>query len=144
MGVLTQFLMQKPRPLSVVEIDRESVAYLTERYPFFLVEIDRESVAYLTERYPFFSRKEEGGRTKEITSEIQDSKDSVKATCTQCISPSSLLLPPSSKENPRLLLEGDFLRMDLHQLFDGKPFVLTGNYPYDISSQILLHRYDSA
>ena len=25
MGVLTQFLMQKPRPLSVVEIDRESV-----------------------------------------------------------------------------------------------------------------------
>jgi len=47
MGVLTQFLMQKPRPLSVVEIDRESVAYLTERYPF-------------------FSRKEEGRRTKEI------------------------------------------------------------------------------
>ena len=85
MGVLTQFLMQKPRPLSVVEIDRESVAYLTERYPFFL----------------------------------------------------------RSVEPPRLLIEGDFLRMDLHQLFDGQPFVLTGNYPYDISSQIFFKVIDN-
>ncbi len=30
----------------------------------------------------------------------------------------------------------DFLRMDLTRLFDGHQFVLTGNYPYDISSQI--------
>ena len=85
MGVLTQFLMQKPRPLSVVEIDRESVAYLTERYPFFL----------------------------------------------------------RNEKPPRLLIEGDFLRMDLHQLFDGKPFVLTGNYPYDISSQIFFKVIDN-
>ena len=28
MGVMTQFLVEKPRPLKVVEIDRESVAYL--------------------------------------------------------------------------------------------------------------------
>ncbi len=34
------------------------------------------------------------------------------------------------------LVEGDFLRMRLDTLFDGKPFVLTGNYPYNISSQI--------
>ena len=34
------------------------------------------------------------------------------------------------------LIEGDFLRMDLSQIFNGKPFVLTGNYPYNISSQI--------
>ena len=85
MGVLTQFLMQKPRPLSVVEIDRESVAYLTERYPFFL----------------------------------------------------------RNEKPPRLLIEGDFLRMDLHQLFEGKPFVLTGNYPYDISSQIFFKVIDN-
>jgi 16S rRNA (adenine1518-N6/adenine1519-N6)-dimethyltransferase len=26
--------------------------------------------------------------------------------------------------------------MDLQEVFDGKPFVLTGNYPYNISSQI--------
>ena len=29
-----------------------------------------------------------------------------------------------------------FLRMDLQQVFDGQQFVLTGNYPYNISSQI--------
>lgn len=34
------------------------------------------------------------------------------------------------------LVEGDFLRMDLEKVFDGRPFVLTGNYPYNISSQI--------
>lgn len=30
----------------------------------------------------------------------------------------------------------DFLRMKLEDLFQGRPFVLTGNYPYNISSQI--------
>ena len=30
----------------------------------------------------------------------------------------------------------DFLRMDLYKVFERRPFVLTGNYPYDISSQI--------
>jgi 16S rRNA (adenine1518-N6/adenine1519-N6)-dimethyltransferase len=30
----------------------------------------------------------------------------------------------------------DFLCMDLSKVFDGRQFVLTGNYPYDISSQI--------
>lgn len=34
------------------------------------------------------------------------------------------------------ILEQDFLRMDLTSLFNGHPFVLTGNYPYNISSQI--------
>ena len=72
MGVMTQFLVEKPRPLKVVEIDRESVAYL-------------------------------------------------KATLFR------------EQENP--IIEGDFLRMDLREVFDGQPFVLTGNYPYDISSQ---------
>ena len=33
MGVMTQFLVEKPRPFKVVEIDRESVAYLQEHYP---------------------------------------------------------------------------------------------------------------
>ena len=28
MGVMTQYLVEKPRPLKVVEIDKESVAYL--------------------------------------------------------------------------------------------------------------------
>ena len=34
------------------------------------------------------------------------------------------------------IIANDFLKMDLNEIFDGKPFVLTGNYPYNISSQI--------
>ena len=34
------------------------------------------------------------------------------------------------------IIAGDFLRMDLETLFDGEPFLLIGNYPYNISSQI--------
>ena len=75
MGVLTQYLMQKDRPLKVVEIDRESVPYLQEHFPAL--------------------------------------KDSI--------------------------IEADFLQLDLRQVFDGQPFVLTGNYPYNISSQIFFH-----
>ena len=37
---------------------------------------------------------------------------------------------------------GDFLRMDLGEVFGGGEFVLTGNYPYDISSQILFKMVD--
>ena len=81
MGVMTQYLVEKPRPLKVVEIDRESVAYL------------------------------EGTLFKE------ESKDPI--------------------------IEGDFLRMDLRTVFDGQPFVLTGNYPYDISSQIFFKMLDN-
>ena len=81
MGVLTQYLMEKPRPLKVVEIDSESVEYL---------------------KGTLFK----GERSEEI-------------------------------------IEGDFLRMDLRTLFDGGQFVLTGNYPYDISSQIFFKMIDN-
>lgn len=79
MGVLTQYLVEKPRKIKAVEIDSESVAYLSERYP-----------------------------------EMRD-----------CI------------------IAEDFLRMDLHALFEGRQFVLTGNYPYDISSQIFFKLIDN-
>jgi len=79
MGVMTQYLVQKPRPLKVVEIDRESVAYLNENFP-------------------------------------------------------------KLREN---ILGADFLRMDLREVFDGQQFVLTGNYPYDISSQIFFKMLDN-
>ena len=78
MGVLTQFLMTKERPLKVVEFDFESVAYLRENFPALGNNI----------------------------------------------------------------IEQDFLKMDLAQLFEGKPFVLTGNYPYNISSQIFFKMLD--
>ena len=79
MGVMTQYLVEKPRPFKVVEIDRESVAYLQEHFP-------------------------------RLTNNI---------------------------------IGGDFLRMDLHEVFDGQQFVLTGNYPYDISSQIFFKMLDN-
>ena len=78
MGVLTQFLVPKGRPLKVVELDFESVAYLREHFP-----------------------------------ELEDH-----------------------------IIEDDFLKMHLERLFDGKPFVLTGNYPYNISSQIFFKMLD--
>lgn len=40
------------------------------------------------------------------------------------------------------IMEADFLRMDLKELFQGQPFVLTGNYPYNISSQIFFKMLD--
>ena len=43
----------------------------------------------------------------------------------------------------QFLVEKDFLRMDLNEVFDGQQFVLTGNYPYDISSQIFFKMLDN-
>ena len=77
-GVLTQFLLEKQRTLKVVEIDRESVAYLQQHFP-----------------------------------QLGDN-----------------------------LIDKDFLKMDLREVFDGQPFVLTGNYPYNISSQIFFKMLD--
>lgn len=37
------------------------------------------------------------------------------------------------------LVEGDFLKMPLDGVFGGRQFVLTGNYPYNISTQIFFH-----
>ena len=82
MGVMTQYLVEKPRPLRVIEIDRESVDYLN-----------------------------------------------------------NTLFKDVQENNP--IIEGDFLRMDLRTLFDGGQFVLTGNYPYDISSQIFFKMLDN-
>uniref|UniRef100_UPI003FF0DE60 16S rRNA (adenine(1518)-N(6)/adenine(1519)-N(6))- dimethyltransferase RsmA n=1 Tax=Prevotella sp. TaxID=59823 RepID=UPI003FF0DE60 len=79
MGVLTQFLVEKPRQVKAVEIDDESVRYLNEKFP-----------------------------------KLRDN-----------------------------IIGDDFLKMDLRQVFNGKTFVLTGNYPYDISSQIFFKMLDN-
>ncbi len=41
------------------------------------------------------------------------------------------------------VIAGDFLKTDLRTVFGGAPFVLTGNYPYDISSQIFFKMADN-
>ena len=93
-------------------------------------------------------RKDEGGRTKEITSEIQDSKDSGQDSYTQYISPSSFLPPPSSI---KILFE------DSHLLVLNKPAGMlsvpgkTGEesvesmmreYLHDDVNPIIVHRLD--
>mgnify|MGYP000296657210 FL=1 len=40
------------------------------------------------------------------------------------------------------IIEDDFLKMHLDTTFGGRPFVLTGNYPYNISSQIFFKMLD--
>jgi 16S rRNA (adenine1518-N6/adenine1519-N6)-dimethyltransferase len=71
MGVLTDFLLNRPLELHLIEIDRESIAYLKKKYPDLINRIT----------------------------------------------------------------EGDFLKMNLEEYFKGK-YCITGNFPYNISSQI--------
>lgn len=40
------------------------------------------------------------------------------------------------------IIEDDFLKMRLENVFEGRSFVLTGNYPYNISSQIFFKMLD--
>ncbi len=47
---------------------------------------------------------------------------------------------PQMEDN---IIEDDFLKMHLERTFDGQPFVLTGNYPYNISSQIFFKMLDN-
>ncbi len=41
------------------------------------------------------------------------------------------------------IIEGDFLHMDLRKLYSEEPFSLIGNFPYNISSQILFKVLDN-
>ena len=49
-------------------------------------------------------------------------------------------LPNLGDEN---IIPDDFLKMHLERLFDGEPFMLIGNYPYNISSQIFFKMLDN-
>ena len=100
MGVLTQYLIEKPRTICAVEIDRESTAYLSQHFPEFTTPV--------------------------VVGEGMEGRPAL-----------------SLEERERFLLAGDFLRMDLRELFQGQQFVLTGNYPYDISSQIFFKMLDN-
>ncbi len=73
MGMLTKYLLKKDKKIWVVEIDRESIAYLKTHY------------LHLSER----------------------------------------------------IIEEDFLKMDLSTYFKDEPLAIIGNFPYNISSQIV-------
>ncbi len=131
MGVMTQYLVEKPRPLKVVEIDRESVEYLKEKFPE-------------------FSRGEEGISRYEVRGARYENTSTAASSGEGNLVPRTSNLVPRKNEprkneplKDRAIISGDFLRMDLTEVFGGQPFVLTGNYPYDISSQIFFKMLDN-
>ncbi len=73
MGVLTQFLIEKPVNTYVIEIDTESVTYLDENFPKLKGKI----------------------------------------------------------------ISKDFLKYNINEIFEGKQFAIIGNFPYNISTQIV-------
>ncbi|MBL4667643.1 MAG: 16S rRNA (adenine(1518)-N(6)/adenine(1519)-N(6))-dimethyltransferase RsmA [Flavobacteriales bacterium] len=79
MGVLTQYLIEH------------------KEYETFPVDVDRESIGYLVEKYPQLKGK---------------------------------------------IIYADFLKVDLNELIADEPFAVIGNFPYNISTQILFKVLD--
>lgn len=52
------------------------------------------------------------------------------------------LSTPTKNTGIKLFFE-DFMKLDLHKIFDGQEFCLIGNFPYNISSQILFKMIDN-
>jgi 16S rRNA (adenine1518-N6/adenine1519-N6)-dimethyltransferase len=82
MGVLTKYLLQKKPKITVMELDRDSVAYLKDVFP----------VEHL---------------------KLNTSSDKFE------------------------IIEGDFLKYDLSVIFNKKQVAIIGNFPYNISTQIV-------
>ncbi|MBT3547664.1 MAG: 16S rRNA (adenine(1518)-N(6)/adenine(1519)-N(6))-dimethyltransferase RsmA [Flavobacterium sp.] len=82
MGMLTKYLLEKKAKITVMEIDRDSVAYLKDDFKNEHLNLDTSS---------------------------------------------------SSFE----IIEGDFLKQDLTTFFNKQQIAIIGNYPYNISSQII-------
>ncbi|TVZ56410.1 dimethyladenosine transferase [Lutibacter sp. Hel_I_33_5] len=82
MGVLTKYLLQKKSKVTVMEIDRDSVAYLKETFPLEHISLDTSSEKFT-------------------------------------------------------ILEGDFLKKQISEIFNKKQVAIIGNFPYNISSQIV-------
>jgi 16S rRNA (adenine1518-N6/adenine1519-N6)-dimethyltransferase len=79
MGVLTKYLLNE------------------KEFETFVIDIDRESIAYLKKEFPALENK---------------------------------------------IIEGDFLHLNFTNLFNNKPFAVIGNFPYNISTEILFKILD--
>ena len=82
MGVLTKYLLPKKAKVTVMELDRESVAYLNDTFPLDNIKLDSSS--------EHFS-----------------------------------------------IIEGDFLKKSIQNIFNKKQVAIIGNFPYNISTQIV-------
>jgi 16S rRNA (adenine1518-N6/adenine1519-N6)-dimethyltransferase len=82
MGVLTKYLLESVAQINVIEIDRDSVAYLNNDFKNEHVNLDTSNAKFK-------------------------------------------------------IIEGDFLKQDIPTFFNKKQVAIIGNYPYNISSQII-------
>ena len=82
MGVLTKYLLESEAQINVIEIDRDSVAYLNSDFKNEHVKLDTTNAKFK-------------------------------------------------------IIEGDFLKQDFPTFFNKKQVAVIGNYPYNISSQII-------
>ena len=82
MGVLTKYLLDSEAQINVIEIDRDSVAYLNNDFKNEHVKLDTTNAKFK-------------------------------------------------------IIEGDFLKQDVPTFFNKKQVAVIGNYPYNISSQII-------
>ncbi len=82
MGVLTKYLLQKKPKVTVMELDRESVAYLHDVFPLEHIKLDT-------------------------------TKDHFE------------------------IIEGDFLKKQIAEIFKNEQVAIIGNFPYNISTQIV-------
>ncbi|MDC0176552.1 16S rRNA (adenine(1518)-N(6)/adenine(1519)-N(6))-dimethyltransferase RsmA [Polaribacter sp.] len=82
MGVLTKYLLPKKAKVTVMELDRESVAYLKDAFPLEHIKLDTSQEHFT-------------------------------------------------------ILEGDFLKHNIQALFNKKQLAIIGNFPYNISTQIV-------
>ena len=82
MGVLTKYLLEQKAKVTVMELDRESVAYLHDTFPLEHIKLDT-SAAHFS------------------------------------------------------VLEGDFLKKEIKEIFQKKQVAIIGNFPYNISTQIV-------
>ncbi len=82
MGVLTKYLLTKKPKVTVMELDRESVAYLKDTFPVEHIKLDTSSEKFT-------------------------------------------------------IIEGDFLKKEIQEVFSKKQVAIIGNFPYNISSQIV-------
>jgi 16S rRNA (adenine1518-N6/adenine1519-N6)-dimethyltransferase len=82
MGVLTKYLLPQKAKVTVMELDRESVAYLNDTFPLENIKLDTS-----TEHFN--------------------------------------------------IIEGDFLKKSIQNIFNKKQVAIIGNFPYNISTQIV-------
>lgn len=78
-----------------------------------------------------------------LTKHLLERKDVFELTVNEADKDMIAYLEEHYPEIRERIVAGDFLKTKLGELFNNKPFGLIGNYPYNISSQILIKMLDN-